>query len=250
MRAVLELLYPRRDDELLQGFPDPQPIQRLVTFTSQDWFSTWHMDLQLALLRKELSRAGRHNVHIASAFIYKNIIDAFNDKERYGDPAYHQAVLRMGTRIALQGLDVASAANVDDNHWIVFAIACGEDTLYYGDSMNGPFHPQFFLAMNWWIEFHLSRKFAWSRMTVTKQADGFSCGILGGNALRHFYSGGAYPLALAGARGADAERAEVLLQVLLQDRVCCRFTLAIKRLYLLREGGSLQRNNVKRSIRL
>lgn len=218
MRAALELLYPRREDEMLQGFPDPQPIGRLSTFASEDWLSTWHMDLQLALLREELARSGNHEVHVASAYMYKCIIAAFKDKERY-DEAHHQAVFRLGTRLVLQSLDLASAANVDDNHWIVFAIMRGEKTVYYGDATAAAFHPQFVLVMNWWIDFHLAREFVWSRMMVTKQVDGFSCGILGGNALRHFYAGQAYPLAIGGARGADAERADVLLRVLLHDRV-------------------------------
>ncbi|KAF7978580.1 hypothetical protein HWV62_45288 [Athelia sp. TMB] len=218
MRAILEMLYPRREDEEVQGFPDPQPFRRLVTFVSEDWLSTWHMDLQLALLRQELARAGKHHVYVPSAYMYRSIVDAFNDKERYGQPEHHQSVLRMGRRVVLLNLDVASAANVDENHWIVFALTRSNNTLYYGDPMGGPFHQQFVLVMNWWIEFHLSQTFTWGRMKVTNQTDSFSCGILGGNGLRHFYSGDAYPLASPEPRGVDAERAEVLLMVLLQDR--------------------------------
>lgn len=219
MRAALEMLYQRNNDEMLQGLADPEPIERLAAFASHEWLSTWHMDVQLALLRRDLARAGRHEVLIPSAYIYKNIFNAFNDKDNYGYPKHHQTAFKLGVRVAHHSFDVATVANVDDNNWVAFVISCRDDTVYYGDPMGGAVHPKFFLVIGWWTFVHFARTFKWATMEMTKQTDWFSCGILGGNGLRHYLLGSLHPLAAAGQPGADAERGEMLAQILLEDRV-------------------------------
>lgn len=219
MRGTLEILYERSVNDMLQGFSDPEPIERLAAFASHDWLSTWHMDVQLELLRRDLSRAGRHQVLVPSSYFYKSILQAFDDKDHYGDPHFHSTVLKFGTRMVHNNFDLATVANVDENHWIAYMISSLKDTVYYGDSMGNAVHPKFFLVISWWTFVHFGRTFSWAMMRMTKQSDWHSCGILGGNGLRHFLLGHLYPLAAEGMRGADAERAEILNQILLQDRV-------------------------------
>ena len=219
MRAALEMLYQRSSNEMLQGFADPEPIERLAAFASHDWLSTWHMDLQLELLKRDLARAGKHQILVPMSYFYKSLLDAFNDKDQYGDPKFHQTVLKFGVRIVHHNFDLATVANVDENHWIAFIICRRHETVYYGDSMGNRVHSQFFEVINWWIFFHFARAFEWATMSMSKQADWFSCGILGGNGLRHFFLSRLYPLAAEGEWGADAERGDVLAQILLQDRV-------------------------------
>ncbi|KZP17427.1 hypothetical protein FIBSPDRAFT_894342 [Athelia psychrophila] len=218
MHGALEMLYQRSDNEMLLGFSDPEPIHRLAPFASHDWLSTWHMDVQLELLRRDLARAGRHEVLLPAAYMYQSILLAFNDKDNYGDPKFHSTVLKLAHRMVHRNFDLASFANVDENHWIAFVISHLQHTVYYGDPMGNPVHAKFSIVINWWTRFHFGRTFTWATMKMTRQVDGFSCGILGGNGLRHFLLGPLYPLAGDGEKGADAERGAIFAQILLQDR--------------------------------
>jgi len=66
-------------------------------------------------------------------------------------------------------------------------------------------------VINWWTFHHTGREFAYRKMKISAQKDGFSCGLLGTNGLGHFYMPEKYPL-IDVAR-VDMERVRVLLRV-------------------------------------
>lgn len=223
MRTALQLLYETVASGPINGFSESEPITRLSTFASHDWLATPHISLMLDLLKLELARAGRHDILIPSTDFYTCIRNAWKCREDYAETISHSTARRWGMRMSLQNLDIASLANVDDNHWISFAICPRLAKINYGDSMSKEVHGEFREVISWWTEFHCERKFRWATMKIVKQLDMFSCGILGGNGLGHHYMGKDFPLALSGLRGADIERVEILWKVLLRHHVCLQF---------------------------
>lgn len=225
MRQTLALLYDVKVEGKIEGFGDEEKTWRLATFASRDWLASSHINMLLELLKKDLARAGRHNVVICSSYVYKKILDGYLDKDNYQKSESHRTARRLGIRLALHKLDLASMANIDEEHWVAFVVSPGALTIAYGDSFAFPVNDDFRAVMTWWTGVHFSGTFRWQMMEVTKQVDTFSCGILGGNGLGHHLLGSTYPLIATGRRPAELERVEIMRRILLHHRVSCKLTM-------------------------
>ncbi|KAF7970568.1 hypothetical protein HWV62_23671 [Athelia sp. TMB] len=218
MRQTLDLLYDVKVEGKIVGFPDEESTWRLAAFASRDWLATPHIDMHLDLLKRDLARAGKHNVVIRSSYIYKTIWDAYQNKDNYQTSESYQTVRRLGVRLALHKLDLASMANIDEDHWVAFVVSPSAMIIVYGDSFPYPVNEDFRAVITWWTEVHFTGTFQWRTMEVTNQVDTFSCGILGGNGLGHYLLGSKYPLVAGGRRPAEIERVQVLRRILLHHR--------------------------------
>ena len=101
--------------------------------------------------------------------------------------------------------------NINGDHWVAIALNFKQSLVWYGDSFGNPAIESVVLVINWWTFHHTGRVFAYRKMKISSQTDGFSCGLLGTNGLGHFYMPEKYPL-IDVAR-VDVERVRVLLRV-------------------------------------
>lgn len=224
MRQTLDLLYDVKVEGIIKGFSDEENTTRLATLASREWLATPHINMYLELLKKDVARAGKHNVVVYGSHAYQKIRDAYRDKDNYQNSEAHRTARRLGVRLALHKLDLASMANIDDQHWVAFVVSPGALVIVYGDSFPYPVNEDFRAIITWWTGVHFTGTFRWRTMSMTEQSDAFSCGILGGNGLGHYLLGGKYPLVAVGRRSAEVERVNILRRILLHHRVCCMRT--------------------------
>lgn len=69
-------------------------------------------------------------------------------------------------------------------------------------------------TVEWWTHHHTGHGFACEKLPITRQDDGFSCGLLAYNALTHWANPEKYPL--IDATKVDDARLEILLGVIIQ----------------------------------
>jgi hypothetical protein len=106
---------------------------------------------------------------------------------------------------------LGTMVNVGGNHWIALALDFTKSLIWYGDSLGRKPAKQVTSVVNWWTFYHTGTKFAYQKLKILSQTDGYSCGLLGTNALGNFYLLEKYPL--IDAAKVDTERVRVLLQV-------------------------------------
>jgi hypothetical protein len=90
--------------------------------------------------------------------------------------------LEMGERSGL-----GTMVNINGGHWVAIALDFKQSLVWYGDSFGNPAIKSVVLVINWWTFHHTGQVFAYQKMKISSQTDGFSCGLLGTNGLGHFY---------------------------------------------------------------
>ena len=101
--------------------------------------------------------------------------------------------------------------NVGDDHWVAIALDFEQSLFWYGDSLGREAVEEVTSVMNWWTFHHTGRNFDCRKLKISSQRDGFSCGLLGPNALFHFYMPDKYPL--VDVANVDTERVKLLIKV-------------------------------------
>ena len=66
--------------------------------------------------------------------------------------------------------------------------------IWYGDSFGWRPVDEVTSVLDWWTFHHTCVKFVYWTLKISPQKDGYSCSLLGTNALFHFYLPEAYPL--------------------------------------------------------
>lgn len=106
---------------------------------------------------------------------------------------------------------LAMIANIGNSHWIALVIDFKNSRILYGDSMGGTIDEGINDALTWWIGHHTGKDFVQSYLPITRQQDGYSCGILAWFALAVFLLPESY--SLPEARVVADERLRMFLRV-------------------------------------
>jgi hypothetical protein len=106
---------------------------------------------------------------------------------------------------------LGTMTNIGGDHWVAIALDFEESLIWYGDSFRQKPVEEVTSVVNWWTFHHTGRNFTYRMLKISSQNDGFSCGLLGPNALFHFYLPDKYPL--VDVAKVDAERVQLLLRV-------------------------------------
>jgi hypothetical protein len=133
-------------------------------------------------------------------------VDVYNQSRAFARPHGVALALEVGERDGL-GLGI----NIEGDHWVSAALDFKNSMIYYGDPLNGDPTDKVQSVLNWWTFHHTGQKFAYQKLKVTIQRDGFSCGLLAPNGLAHFYLPNEY--LLISAAEVDTERVQILLRV-------------------------------------
>jgi hypothetical protein len=106
---------------------------------------------------------------------------------------------------------LGTMVHIGGDHWVAIALDFEQSLVWYGDSFGQKPVEEVTSVLDWWTFHHTGWKFAYRNMKISTQTDGFSCGLLGSNALAHFYLPETHPL--IDVATVDTERVHILLKV-------------------------------------
>jgi hypothetical protein len=200
----------------LKGFSASITTDHLATYLTKNWFTDEHENQMLYLLQKEVSRTRRgEGIEVCDTFFTKRLLDIQKQADKpdhYASSAHYAWLREKGQELATGVLDMlVTIANIGDNHWVAVVLDFKSSRILYGDSMGGSIDEDVETALTWWIQQHTGRQFTKSYFPITRQRDGYSCGILAWNALAVFLLPETYSLVDAGKVG--DERLRMFLQV-------------------------------------
>ncbi|KAF9008239.1 hypothetical protein BDQ17DRAFT_1323607 [Cyathus striatus] len=175
--VALNILYNLVWSGNINGFSNNDPVTSLTTYLSQTWLGQLHevVDDFFFVLLQTLYRHRKSNEYL----------DRKNNYQRYWE---------VGNKLA-SGVykTVCGIANIDNKHWVAIGIDGTKNTIFYGDSTGdlnsdsiNEQNLEVIEALKWWIKIHTDIIFTCSNMAISRQNDGFSCGVLALNSLRTF----------------------------------------------------------------
>jgi hypothetical protein len=197
----------------VQGFDHREPLYQLAIYASRAWLGTTHENQILDLLRRDLLLKGSR-VEVPGMAFFTTLCEAYNCRNtgEYEESQHFAWIREIGKALVLGDRDgLGTMANIGGDHWVAIALEFEGSLIWYGDSFGHDAVEEVTSVMDWWTFHHTGRKFGYRKLKISSQKDGFSCGLLGPNALFHFYLPDLYPL--IDVAKVDAERAKLLLRV-------------------------------------
>ncbi|KAH9955393.1 hypothetical protein BGW80DRAFT_1188781, partial [Lactifluus volemus] len=201
----------------IKGFSASISTVHLTTYLTREWLTDEHENQMLYLLRQEVSRGRREDgISVCDTFFMKRLIDLQQDADgpnHYATRANYAWLREKGQELATGVLDMlVTIANIGSNHWVAVVIDFKSSNILYGDSMGGTIDDDIEKALTWWIHHHTGKHFTKGYLPITRQRDGYSCGILAWAALARFLFPGTYVPVDAGLLA--NERLRMFLRVL------------------------------------
>jgi hypothetical protein len=201
----------------IEGFEDQGQLFQLHTYCSRNWLSSLHINHMLDLLKDDLgimvddtSTSIQHTWHaqqVVAAYYSGN--ESYLTSKRCSVIREHAQDLATGIQDTL-----GTVANIDGNHWIALMVDFRKRKVYYGNSLEGTINKELRAAYDWWLSMHNENTFKWVQMKITRQRDGYSCGLLAVNALAHALDPGQFNLMNSDAKAVDTERINILCRVI------------------------------------
>ncbi|KIM89787.1 hypothetical protein PILCRDRAFT_49180, partial [Piloderma croceum F 1598] len=185
----------------IRGFDHNEPLHQLVMYASRAWLGTMHENQILDLLQRELLLKGSR-IEVAGMAFFTTLREAYNCR----DTGEIGEALVSGDRDGL-----GTMVNIGGDHWVSITLDFEESLIWYGDSFGQDAAEEVTSVVEWWTFHHTGRKIGSRKLKISSQKDGFSCGLLGPNALFHFYLPDLYPL--IDVTKVDTERVRLLVRV-------------------------------------
>ncbi|KAJ7610672.1 hypothetical protein DFH06DRAFT_1374413, partial [Mycena polygramma] len=202
----------------IQGFSNCEPIESLTLYASREWFTDVQQSHMLDLLRVDVLNSGRAlKDEVCEIWMMEYIKCAWRERDKYNDPKKsHQyprakaygAVLGSGERERL-----VMMGNLRSIHWIAAVVDAKSSRILYGDPFKYSADSETKKALLWWTTHHTGRVFAWGKLDVPDQRDGFNCGILSHSGLTHHLLPDTPLINGKGVAPADA-RLEMMIRVI------------------------------------
>lgn len=210
---------------------DNEPINLLAHYLSKQWFQCTHIHQQLELLRLDLKCAGILHCELLSLYTFEILQQMYQACKSisYGKDKAQRDIWALGKEIASgHQTIIASITNVNGNHWVGILIDVVNLTVKYGDSFGGAEASEEAVeAVTWWIQSHISAIFKHNILPITCQINGFSCGILSIDTIRHAVLPGSLLIQAASPLAIDQVQMEMFVQVAQLDAQyvhCCLFS--------------------------
>jgi hypothetical protein len=227
----------------VHGFSQPCNIVDLHQYATSNWLRTVHEDQMLDLLQHDISNhhMAPKTITIRDTDFVPAILRAFDrrDHQRQRGKNTRPAAFRViGESLASGNLtQLGTVVNTQQTHWFALVLDFLHHIIWYGDSLGWKVEAKIQVALKWWIEEYTSRTFTYKRMSVTHQRDSFSCGLLAGNALSHYFLPIMHPL--IDLSDVAVARIKVLLRVCERHHsgVSC-FQAELNYLPIMMQGGS------------
>jgi hypothetical protein len=172
----------------VQGFPGAVSVECLAAYMTKDWLTDEHENQMLHLLGRELARSSEsEGIYIAETFFIPLLIMVHKEPNRanqYATASSYNWLRTKGQEFGTGVLDkLATITNVGGNHWVAVVIDFRLSQILYGDSLGGTITVEIKTVLNWWVHYHTSHQFTTNRLPITRQRDGYSCGMMAWNAV-------------------------------------------------------------------
>ncbi|KAF5343268.1 hypothetical protein D9758_016307 [Tetrapyrgos nigripes] len=199
----------------IEGFPIQIEKRYLVSFFTDDWLSSEHLNLLLDLMQRKVACSNVHDIvelPSESALFIPKMKQAYQRPSKYSTPKFrwlHQIATKL--TVGDKSL-VGTLTNVNGNHWVAVVIDTTQEAIFHGDSMGHTIEDELEKALQWWTYEHFGVSFRVEDMAITAQNDSYLCGILAWGALEHFLLGD--PECLMEGRQMDDCRLDAFLEVM------------------------------------
>jgi Ulp1 protease family, C-terminal catalytic domain len=162
----------------IKGFPAKTPPELLTSYLTQCWLTDEHETQMLHLLQKELTlRNPESNTDIPDIFFF-NILSQFHRDNTYDEFEGAAWIRRKGEEFATGVYDVlATITHINANHWVPIVVDFRASKILYGDSLGGAIDEDVEEVLTWWTYHHTGVTFTKTYLPITRQRDGFSCGL-------------------------------------------------------------------------
>ena len=181
----------------LEGFQVHSTIKldQLSVYFTRDWLTDDHILVMLDTLKEDLVTTGGDNYFIENTAFMTLLSGAYHNKDKYQTEHLYGWMRKRGEDLAGgQKRYLATVANRDNVHWVALVVDFVTQELLYGDSFGHPISESMLAVINWWTHYHTNSCFTVSTLPISRQQDGFSCGMLAWDALRHHLGHGAHVL--------------------------------------------------------
>jgi Ulp1 family protease catalytic subunit len=199
----------------IKGFPAQIPPEQLTSYLTEIWLSDDHEDQMLHLLQNEITlQHPKSDTNITTTFFFRKLTQLYRDGtyNALEDGAWVQ---RKSQEFATGVYDIfATIVNIDNSHWVSIIVDFKASKILYGDSMGGAIDEDIEEILTWWTYYHTGVKFTKAYLPITRQRDGFSCGLLAWNALAAYLLPNIH--SLIDASDVAKERLKMFLQVVEQ----------------------------------
>jgi Ulp1 protease family, C-terminal catalytic domain len=199
----------------IKGFPAQIPPEHLTSYLTQEWLSDEHENQMLHLLQKELAlRHPKSNTNITTTYFFQILSELYR-AGTYDALEGASWIRRKSQDFATGVYDVfATIVNINSNHWVPIVVDFKASKILYGNSIGGVIDEGIEEILTWWTYHHTGVTFTKTYLPITRQRDGFSCGLLAWNALATYLLPDIH--SLFNALDMAKERLKIFLQVIEQ----------------------------------
>lgn len=170
----------------LTGFTNTIDIHQLSAFMTDEWLTDDHELMMLDILKQDLAATNCvDKVFIENTAFLTLLTVASQNQQEYNSSQAYKWIRNRGKDLASgQKHYLATIVNQDNVHWTALILDFKTEAILFGDSYRKPMPPGLQLVLEWWIQHHTGRQFTYENLTITRQTDHFSCGMLAWYALR------------------------------------------------------------------
>jgi hypothetical protein len=209
----------------IQGFDLAVLMESLACYATPVWLTNVQEDQMLDLLHRELHEGrGNQLIIIESTQFFTKLKSAHRKHSEYQNNPTAQEfrwVHGQGQRFrnGLHNL-LGMIVNIGNQHWVVIIVDFKTDIIWHGDLMGNSIKLEICEAILWWIHIHTGHCFDIKDLPITRQRDGYLCGLLAWNMLVVFFLETKY--SLMDPNDVDDKQLRVLLCVvhIHEDFVC------------------------------
>lgn len=172
----------------ISGFSTKLQSVYLAAYLSTQWLSCEHEEQMLSLLSSDLAMAGFcASVIIEGTQFMEQLRSTYKHKDIYDQSSGYKWVRERGKEMA-DGTrtKLGTIAHTGGQHWVALIFDFENSIIYFGDSLGGKMISKIHKSVIWWTHYHSDIHFEMQKLPITRQLNGFSCGLLSWNALCAF----------------------------------------------------------------
>ena len=169
----------------LTGFTHTIDIYQLSAFLTDEWLTCDHEIMMLDILKQDLAAANcADNVLVEDTAFLTLLTVAYRNQQEYNSSQAYEWIRNRGNSLASgQKHYLATIVNQDNTHWTALILDFETRAILFGDSFRKSMPPRLQSVLEWWIQYHAGQQFTYQDLTITRQTDYFSCGMLAWYAL-------------------------------------------------------------------
>ena len=135
------------------------------------------------LLECELVRSGHNNTFFITCLL--RVYQDPNWDDLYSTEKHNAWLCQLGWELATGILKkLVTIVNINHNHWVSIVIDAPSSRILYGDSFSEPIEHKIKVVLTWWTNHHTATDYQIYNLHISRQKDGYSCGMFAWNAVR------------------------------------------------------------------